>query len=427
MRKVLLIAQRDYLASVRTKAFLISLLLAPLLLGGSFLATVLLKGQPSEQARRIAVVDRTGIAAETVIEQLNQQNPRNGSDKQAGMQIMPKYDFEIVPPNFKDPESQRLTLSNRVRNRELVGFLEIEATSVRWYSNQGGFGDTERWLAGSVSDALRRIRLRGFGLTREQLNEAFRPVPLESMNLITRDRNTGRIVPARKRGIAESFAASFILAFLFFMIVLSTSAPMLSAVAEDKVQRVFEMLLASATPFDLIGGKVLAAVGTALTSSIVYVVGAFVLLEALAIVGLAPLKILPWFFLYLIAEVVMLASMASALGAACSSTRDAEHLKLMTLLPVMIPMLVLTSVLQEPNGAFATAMSFFPLFTPILMLVRQASPAGIPAWQPWLGLTGVVAATLVISWMASRIFRLAILFQGKTPNLAELVRWGVAG
>ena len=119
---------------------------------------------------------------------------------------------------------------------------------------------------------------------------------------------TGRIAPARKRGIAEGFAAPFVLAILFFMIVLLTSAPMLGAVAEDKMQRVFEMLLASARPFDLIGGKILAAIGTALTSSIFYVVGAFVLLQALAIVGLAPMKIVPWFFLYLLCLFVRLSS-----------------------------------------------------------------------------------------------------------------------
>ena len=187
------------------------------------------------------------------------------------------------------------------------------------------------------------------------------------------------------------------------------------------------MLLASATPLDLIGGKVLAALGTGLTSSIFYIVGAIILLEALAIIGLAPLQIMPWFFLYLTAEIVMLASMATALGAACSSTRDAENLKLITIFPVIIPLLFLTPVLQEPNGAFATAMSFFPLFTPILMLLRQATPGGIPGWQPWIGLTGVLIATLAISWMASRIFRVAILSQGKTPNLAELIRWGLAG
>lgn len=259
------------------------------------------------------------------------------------------------------------------------------------------------------------------------MNQALNPVPLESMSLVARDQTSGRIVPARKRGVAEGFAAPFVLAILFFMIVLLTSAPMLAAVAEDKIQRVFEMLLVSATPFDLIAGKVLAAVGTALTSSIFYVFGAVILLEALSIIGLAPLQMLPWFFLYLVAEVVMLASMATALGAACNSTRDAESLKLITIFPVVIPILFLTPVLQEPNGVFATAMSLFPLFTPMLMLIRQASPAGVPGWQPFIGMIGVLATTVAICWIASRIFRIAILLQGKTPSIAELIRWGVAG
>ena len=427
MRRILLIAKRDYLAAVQTKAFLIGLLIAPLLFGGSFLATILLKGQPNRQVRRVAVVDQTGTAAATVVEGIKGQNLRDGFDKNTGVQVMPKYEFEIVPPDPKDPDAQRLVLSNRVRNKDLFAFLEIEPGSARWYSNEGGFGETARWFAGPINDGLRRLRLKELGLDGKQLDRALRPVPLESMNLIERDGKTGQIVPARKRGIAEGFAAPFILAILFFMIVLLTSAPMLAAVAEDKVQRVFEMLLASASPFDLIGGKVLAAVGTALTRSIFYVIGAVVLLEALAIFGLAPLKIMPWFFLYLAAEVIMLASLATALGAACSSTRDAENLKMVMIAPVMIPLLFLTPILQEPNGTFATLMSLFPLFTPILMLVRQASPSGVPAWQPWFGLTGVVIAVLAISWMASRVFRIAILFQGKTPNLAELLRWGIKG
>ena len=397
MPRMLLVAKRDYVASVRTKAFIISLLVAPLLFGGSFIATVLLKGRPDSQTRRIAVVDRTGNAAEAVIQEVEQQNQHDGLDKHTGVQIMPKYAFEIVPPDLRYPEGQRLALSSRVRTRDLFAFLEIEPTSIKLYSNDSGFGETERWLTGPVNDGLRRIRLRALGISGEQLDGALKPVPLETMSLVARDQKTGQIVPSRKRGIAEGFAAPLILAVLFFMIVLLTSAPMLAAVAEDKIQRVFEMLLASATPLDLIGGKVLAALGTGLTSSIFYIVGAIILLEALAIIGLAPLQIMPWFFLYLTAEIVMLASMATALGAACSSTRDAENLKLITIFPVIIPLLFLTPVLQEPNGAFATAMSFFPLFTPILMLLRQATPGGIPGWQPWIGLTGVLIATLAIS------------------------------
>jgi ABC-2 type transport system permease protein len=98
------------------------------------------------------------------------------------------------------------------------------------------------------------------------------------------------------------------------------------------------------------------------------------------------------------------------------------------LAPVMIPYFMITFIMQQPNGAISTALSLFPPFTPMLMLLRQAMPGGgVPAWQPWVGLVGVLAFTLVMVVAAARIFRVAILLQGKTPKVAELVRWAVRG
>jgi ABC-2 type transport system permease protein len=97
------------------------------------------------------------------------------------------------------------------------------------------------------------------------------------------------------------------------------------------------------------------------------------------------------------------------------------------LAPVLIPLFVLVVVLQQPSSFLSTALSLFPPFTPLLMLVRQAMPGGVPAWQPWVGLVGVVVWTLAMAWAAARIFRVAILMQGKTANLADLVRWAVKG
>jgi len=68
-------------------------------------------------------------------------------------------------------------------------------------------------------------------------------------------------------------------------------------------------------------------------------------------------------------------------------------------------------------------MSFIPPFTPVLMLLRQALPGGVPWWQPWLGLVGVFAWAIATIWVAARIFRIGILSQGKTPKLAELAQW----
>ena len=63
----------------------------------------------------------------------------------------------------------------------------------------------------------------------------------------------------------------------------------------------------------------------------------------------------------------------------------------------------------------------------MLMLVRQAIPGGVPAWQPWVGLAGVLLWTYATTWAAARIFRVAILMQGKTASYADLFRWAVRG
>jgi ABC-2 type transport system permease protein len=123
----------------------------------------------------------------------------------------------------------------------------------------------------------------------------------------------------------------------------------------------------------------------------------------------------------------MLSAMAAALGAACGSPQDAQSLGMLLFTPVIIPMMMTVVVLQKPNGTMATIMSLFPPFTPMMMLLRQALPGGIPWWQPWVGLVGMTAGVIAISWVAARIFRVAILLQGKPPSLAELAKWAIRG
>src|SRR5205085_1967324 len=129
-----------------------------------------------------------------------------------------------------------------------------------------------------------------------------------------------------------------------------------------------------------VAGKVLAAVALALTSSVFYVTGSLLALSSMAAMGLAPLNLLPWFVVYLVADVMVLSALGMGLGAACNSPHDAQQLGVLLLAPVLIPMFLLMPVLQAPNSTIATAMSLFPPFTPILMMLRQAMPGGVPAW-----------------------------------------------
>jgi ABC-2 type transport system permease protein len=158
-----------------------------------------------------------------------------------------------------------------------------------------------------------------------------------------------------------------------------------------------------------------------------YVIVGALAVHALGLAGLLPLTIIPWFYAYLLADMIMLCAFAAALGACCSTPQDAQNLAIVLLMPCMIPLFMLVAVLRQPNGMLATVMSLFPPFTPILMLLRQAVPNGVPAWQPWAGLLGVLAFAAGTVWVASRIFRVAILMQGKPPRLAEIGRWAMKG
>lgn len=442
MRRILLIAKRDYLAAVRAKAFLIGLIVAPIMFGGGFIGMTLMKKNPDLADRRIGIVDRSGAVAASIIQAAEDKASRERFDKLTGRQIQPRYVFETVAPDARVAE-QRLALSDRVRRHELFAFLDIGASAihpaerndadkesvnhVEYYAAGSGIDETKSWISSAVTDGIRRARLAAAGVPADRHKTILQSATVQTMSLVSRDPVSGAIgAPHAKNEIGE-FAVPFGMMMLLCMIVLASASPMLGAVADDKQQRVFEMLLGSATPFEMMVGKVIGAVALALTSSVFYVGGALLALESLALIGLAPTALLPWFVAYLVADVMVLSALGMAIGAACSSPHDAQQLAVLLLAPVLIPIFLLTPVVQHPSGALPTALSLFPPFTPILMMLRQAMPGGVPAWQPWVGMVGVVLWTAAVSWAAARIFRVVLLVQGSTPKLSQLARWAVKG
>ena len=438
MHRILLIARRDYLQTVLSKAYLVGLILLPLFIGGGFLVLAV-ASRSNAGDQRVAVIDHTGVSAAAVIqacEEASRKPISNAPGGFQGSQTMQRYVFEEVKPDA-DEAAQLLSLSNRIRTGELFLVLDISPDALRppagakkdlvhYYTNSSGINQMSLWLPAAVNDGLRHVRLAQMGVDPARVPDALRDVDVVSVNLVTKDPATGKIVQGEKRNPIE-LALPFFLVVLLVMIAMVGAAPNLGAVAEDKTQRVFEMLLVSASAFELMMGKVLASLGASLTSSAVYIAGGLMALAAMAAFGLAPLNLLPWFFVYLIADVVILSAISVALGSACGSPQDAQHLAFILIIPVMVPMFMLTPVMQQPNGALSTVLSFIPIFTPVLMMLRQSLPGGVPWWQPWVGLVGITACAFAVVWAAARIFRIGVLSQGKAPKLAEVAQWGVRG
>lgn len=416
---------------------MVGLVLLPILFGGGFLVLPF-ANRGNNRNMRVAIVDHTGVSASAVIQAAEQSNRKLMAGSPFGAQSVARYFFEEVKPE-PDHTAQLLSLCDQIRRGELFAVLDIgpdalnpasEAPQARihYYTNSGGIADqVSPWLPAAINDGLRRVRLAQLGVDPARVSAVLRDVGMASMNLVSKDPASGKIVQGEKKNPVQAGAVPFFLVFLLIMIALVGAAPNLGAVAQDKMQRVYEMLLSSASSFELMMGKVLAALGTSLTSSTFYIIGGLAVLAGMAMFGVAPLNLLPWFFVYLVADVVMLAALGVALGSACASPQDAQHLAFLLVLPIMIPMFVLTPVMLQPNGTLAVVMSFIPPFTPVIMLLRQALPGGVPWWQPWLALLGVIAWAGAIVWAAARVFRIGILSQGKTPKLGELAQWVLRG
>jgi ABC-2 type transport system permease protein len=437
MRRVLKIASREYKASVRTKGFIVGLVVAPLLMGGSLLAIVLLEDRVDTTDKRLAVIDRSSIVAEALVEAAEQRNAAEVFDD-SGKKVKPAYIVEVVAPDGRDPAAQHLELSDRVRRGELYAFLDvgpdvlhprpdIDTDGIRFHAENAALDDMRRWLSRPVNNQLRRARLEETGLDVESVSDLFSGSSVEGLGLVSVDKKTGVVKEAERSDEGKALGIPMAMMMLLFMMIMMGAMPLLNSVTEEKLARIAEVLLGSVRPSEFMAGKILGGLGVSLTASAVYVIGGALYLHFMDLKQYIPYDILPWFFVYMITAIVMLGAMLAAVGASVSDPKDAQSLMFPAMLPIMIPMFVWFPVVKEPLSGFSTGMSLIPPFTPMLMLVRQSSPMTIPAWQPWVGLASILATAALAVWAGGRIFRVGILMQGKPPKPADLIRWAIRG
>jgi ABC-2 type transport system permease protein len=431
MRKMLVIAVREYLAAVRTKAFIITLVVMPVLMGGSVVMQWLLRDFRDTAAKRFAVVDRT--PGEQLLESVK---------KIAEEHKDPPFLVERVPPAANSAE-QRADLSERVRKGELFGFLDIGAGvlepaaisadkddnhRIRYQSNRPTNQVFPILMREKLTNKIQKLRFAGEKLPAsfEKVSAIMYATKIDSKGLTRRDRD-GQIEDATPQSQFAPVAVPMGLLILMFMVIMMSAAPLMQGVVEEKMQRIAEVLLASVRPFALMLGKLLGMTAVSLTITAVYLGGLYWAAHRYGFAEFVPATALIWFLVFQVLASLMYGSLFIAVGAACTDMKETQNLLWPVMMLAMLPMFVLGSVLQEPNSIVATALSFFPFATPMLMIVRLSIPPGIPLWQPLAGVVLVLATTLLCVWAAGRIFRIGILMQGKGAKLGEMMRWVFRG
>lgn len=435
MRKTFHVAVREYNETVRTKAFIIGILIAPVLMCGSILAMLLLEGHVDTRDKTVAVVDHSGVVAHELIKKTKEYNEKGIYDKD-GKQVKPAYFVKVFEP-AADLQTQRVELSQRVEDKEFTAFVEIGedvvnpgedrgTARITYHSKNAALDDMRSWMGGPLNEHLRSLRLQAEGLDDQKIKGLFRWTRVEPLGLVTVD-ETGKIKEAKASTELQAFLIPFMLAILMFMMIMMGAMPLVNSVLEEKTQRISEIMLGSARPFELMMGKLLGNLAVSFTAAAVYITAGAIVANRMGVSEYVPFHLLPWFFVYMVASIFMAGGMCIAVGAACNDAKEVQSLMFPVMIPIMLPMFVLVPVIKEPMSSFATWLSLFPPCTPMLMLLRQASPVGIPIWQPLVGLVGILLSTILYVWAAGRIFRIGLLSQGKTPKIGDLLRWVARG
>jgi ABC-2 type transport system permease protein len=457
MRKILAIAIREYNAAVRTKSFLISLVVLPIMMGGGLMVQYLLKSYVDTRPRTYAVVDRSpGQQLSLVLEAaVTVRNDKEAYDPKTKELVKPIYTLERVAQSANTPEAiaeQRLELSRRVQAKEIDGFLDIgprvldhgptdlaslaglkelptldEQQVLRYQSNRPTYDAFYQWADKVLNLAIEEARGIKAGLPPGKLSLMMRPVPLKPKGLTKQDPATGQIIDGPDDNLIAFILVPAGLIVMMFMMVMIGATPLMQGVVEEKIQRIAEVLLGSVKPFQLMCGKLLGLVGVSLTLTAVYLGGSYLTAYHYDVTHYIPLTIIAWFLLYQVLAVLMYGSLFIAIGAACTDMRETQTLMWPVMLLACIPLFVWVNVVREPNSGFALAVSLFPFATPMLMIGRQAVPPGIGLFQPILGVVLVLLTTAACVYAAGRIFRVGILLQGKGAHFGDLVKWVIRG
>ena len=192
---------------------------------------------------------------------------------------------------------------------------------------------------------------------------------------------------------------------------------------EDKSSRVVELLLAAATPMELMTGKILAQMAVGLVMLGIYGGMGVAALASFAVLDLVDPALVFYLLLFYILSYTMMAGMMGAIGAAVNDASEASSLLAPVMLVMMIPWLLWLPITRNPDGALAVALSFLPPVNLYVLLLRMASASPPAWWQVWLGVLIAAVAAWAALWCAAKVFRIGLLMHGKPPDLPTLIRW----
>jgi len=444
--KLLQIARREFVATVMTRAFLIGLLVMPLMIGVLVVATPYLIQQQAPKVRgEIAVIDPGGQLVARLREQLV---PAAFAERRQALQrrlsaVMPGA-TQGLPGTAPAPsldqwlgEAPELSLQVLPDDTDLaaakarlagdgqqLALIVVAATALEAQASEAPYALYVRSklderlldeLREAMKTALIDARLSARQLDAREIRALIRTPQIPTIKVDASGEQRRNDIVSRLLPMAFMF--------LIFIAVMAAGQQLMTSTIEEKSSRVVELLLAAVSPTELMAGKIIGQLGVGLTMLVVYAGLGLVGLASFAVLGLLDPWLLLYLLLYFLIAYAILASLMAAIGAAVNELREAQTLLTPVMLVVALPLMLWMPISRAPDSLLAVVLSLLPPVSPFIMLLRLTSSTPPPAWQVAVSIVLGLLAVVAAMWFAGKVFRVGLLLHGKPPDFRTLLRW----
>ena len=439
LSKVVTVIKREYMTRVKSKGFIASLFLMPVLMCGlvllsSFLA---LMEDKTKEMRKLAVIDETG----EVFDQMQEAIVKHRTFQHKGELVYQ------VHRETATTEEEKTALQERVRTKKLYAYLEIPEDvfangQVRFYARTSTNFNIQNALRRIISDIVRDKRFAESGYSRREVSRLMRAVGFNAYAVKSSKAKDGGAKVESAIETGTRIGLGYILVFVLYMFVLIYANSIMRSVLEEKTTRIVEVIISSVKPHQLLLGKLVGVCSVCLTMFAIWgIFGVLLVMNIKPILGIFGIDSLPiqfiqvigaikassggvltYFFIYFIIGFFMYSTLYAVVGAICSSEEEAQQTGGPLTILIVVPFVLMFQLFRIPDSTLSVLLSHVPFFSPILMFMR-INVLMPPLWEILLNILVMCATVLLVTLISGKIYRIGILMYGKRPTLGQLWQW----
>ncbi len=410
MNKIFSVAKWEFIEKVKTKAFLISMIITPVIIITFTVLPTLLGSQKSETTKVIGVVDKSGLYFDGLKEKIFRVKLSNN---------LPGYVLVNLTPEKNDSVKLQKYADEEVFSHKISGYLFIrhggtDSVSIQWRSRSTANFKDIRTFEQAFNEVRIDLKFKQEGIDTSLKKYISNQVDIKPIKITKGGKDT-------ESDFLTVFFSSFVFIILLMIMILSSGGMLVRSLLEEKSNRLIEILVSSCTPTQLLTGKIIglsllnlfqmfiwSLIGIALAGSIT------ISPEAFANIGLD--------LVYFILGFVFYTGIFVGVGSIVTTEQEAQQFTSYISMILVLPIVFAITALQNPNSELVQILSYIPLTTPSIMLLRlNISP--IPLWDILTTIFILIISILISIYIASKIFKIGILSYGKRPSVRELINW----